>query len=127
MNTTSPSRNMKSMTKDGYLIDGDKEIGSVNEELKLDLPEGDYETMAGLMIENLEKIPAAGDQVVINGFRLTVKEASKRKINSIIVRKIASEYPPKQSHQTPTEAADADSPNDEPTEPKPETVESPSK
>ncbi|MEE8127822.1 MAG: transporter associated domain-containing protein, partial [Nitrospinaceae bacterium] len=88
---------------------------------------GDYETMAGLMIENLEKIPVAGDQIVINGFRLTVKEASKRKINSIIVRKIASEYPPKQSHQTPSEAADTDSPHDEPTESKPKAVESPPK
>lgn len=111
--------------EDGYLIDGDKEIGSVNEELKLDIPEGDYETMAGLMIENLEKIPAAGDQIIINGFRLTVKEASKRKINSIIVRKIASEYPPKPSHKTPAEASDSNSPDDEPTEPKPESVEPP--
>ncbi|MEE9498155.1 MAG: hemolysin family protein, partial [Nitrospinaceae bacterium] len=122
-----PLKKYEVYDKDGYLIDGDKEIGSVNEELKLDLPEGDYETMAGLMIENLEKIPVAGDQIVINGFRLTVKEASKRKINSIIVRKIASEYPPKQSHQTPSEAADTDSPHDEPTEPKPKAVESPPK
>ncbi len=122
-----PVKKYEVYDKDGYLIDGDKEIGSVNEELKLDLPEGDYETMAGLMIENLEKIPVAGDQIIISGFRLTVKEASKRKINSIIVRKVASEYPPKQSHQTPTEAADADSPNDEPTEPKPKAVKSPPK
>ena len=122
-----PVKKYEVYDKDGYLIDGDKEIGSVNEELKLDLPEGDYETMAGLMIENLEKIPVAGDQIVLNGFRLTVKEASKRKINSIIVRKIASEYPPKQSNKTPSEAADADSPNDEPTEPKSKAVESPPK
>jgi len=115
-----PLKKYEVYDEDGYLIDGDKEIVSVNEELKLDLPEGDYETMAGLMIENLEKIPVAGDQMVINGFRLTVKEASKRKINSIIVRKIASEYPPKQTHPTPTEeVVDADSPNDEPIEPKP--------
>ena len=103
-----PLKKYTAYDEDGYLIDGDKEIGSVNEELKLDLPEGDYETMAGLMIENLEKIPTAGDQVELNGFRLTVKEASKRKINSIIVRKIASEYPPKQSPPTSTEASGTD-------------------
>jgi len=78
------------------------------------------------MIENLEKIPVAGDQIVINGFRLTVKEASKRKINSIIVRKIASEYPPKQSQQTTPETEDTDSSDNEPTEFKPEKTESPS-
>ena len=86
----------------GYLIDGDKEIGAVNEELALDLPEGEYETLAGLMIEKLEKIPVPGDQVTLNGYRLTVKEGSKRKINSIILRKIASEYPPKPSAQSST-------------------------
>ena len=95
----------------GYLIDGDKEIGAVNEELALDLPEGEYETMAGLMIEKLEKIPAAGDQVTLNGFRLTVKEASKRKINSIILRKIASEYPPKSSAQSSTDEKNLEAPS----------------
>ena len=95
----------------GYLIDGDKEIGAVNEELALDLPEGEYETMAGLMIEKLEKIPAAGDQVTLNGFRLTVKEASKRKINSIILRKIASEYPPKPSAQSSTDEKNLEAPS----------------
>ncbi len=95
----------------GYLIDGDKEIGAVNEELALDLPEGEYETMAGLMIEKLEKIPAAGDQVTLNGFRLTVKEASKRKINSIILRKIASESPPKPSAQSSTEEKNLEAPS----------------
>lgn len=98
----------------GYLIEGDKEIGAVNEELKLELPEGDYETLAGLMIQNLEKIPAAGDQVIAGEYRLTVKEASKRKINLIILRKIASEYPRKNpsetrqngSHPEPSESSD---------------------
>jgi CBS domain containing-hemolysin-like protein len=121
-----PLKKYEIYDENGYLIDGDKEIGSVNEELKLDLPEGDYETMAGLMIENFEKIPVAGDQIEINGFRLTVKEASKRKINSIIVRKIASEYPPKQSQQTTPETEDTDTSDNEPTEFKPEKTESPS-
>jgi CBS domain containing-hemolysin-like protein len=122
-----PLKKYEVYDENGYLIDGDKEIGSVNEELKLALPEGNYETMAGLMIENLEKIPVAGDQIEINGFRLTVKEASKRKINSIIVRKIASEYPPKQAQQIPSETEDADSTDNEPTESKSEKVESPPK
>ena len=121
-----PLKKYEAYDEDGYLIDGDKEIGSVNEELKLELPEGDYETMAGLMIENLEKIPVAGDQIVINGFRLTVKEASKRKINSIIVRKIASEYPPKPSQQLSQVETDSEEDSEDETkeESKPEKVES---
>ena len=109
----------------GYLIDGDKEIGAVNEELGLDLPEGDYETMAGLMIDHLEKIPVAGDQITLNEYRLTVKEGSKRKINSIILRKISSEYPPKPSPKSQREEDDPPSPDGEPVESKPKDAESP--
>ena len=50
--------------------------------------------MAGLMIQELERIPGPGDQVTVDNFRLTVKEASKRKINSVILRRISSDYPP---------------------------------
>lgn len=74
----------------GYLIDGDRDIDAINEHLNLNLPKGDYETLGGLMISKLEKIPAAGEQVTIDGYRLTVKESSKRKINSIIVRELSS-------------------------------------
>lgn len=108
-----PLKKYEVYDKGGYLIDGDKEIVAVNEELELDLPEGNYETLAGLMIGNLEKIPAAGDQITINGFRLTVKEASKRKINSIILRKVASEYPPKSSPQNSGGEAHPDTGNGE--------------
>lgn len=108
-----PLKKYEVYDKGGYLIDGDKEIVAVNEELELDLPEGNYETLAGLMIGNLEKIPAAGDQITINGFRLTVKEASKRKINSIILRKVASEYPPKSSPQNSGGEAHPDTDNGE--------------
>lgn len=80
-----------------YLIDGDQSIDILNEELDLDLPQGDYETMAGLMIQELERIPGPGDQVTVDNFRLTVKEASKRKINSVILRRISSDYPPPDS------------------------------
>lgn len=74
----------------GYLIEGDRDIDAINEHLNLNLPKGDYETLGGLMVSKLEKIPAAGEQVTIDGYRLTVKESSKRKINSVIVRELSS-------------------------------------
>ena len=40
------------------------------------------------MIDRLEKIPHPGDQVLAGPYRLTVKDSSKRKIQSIIVRKL---------------------------------------
>ncbi len=75
----------------GYLIEADMEVGVINETLNLNLPSGDYETLAGLVIHHLEKVPNPGEQLEVNGYRLTIKEASKRKVQSIIVRKLEPE------------------------------------
>jgi len=82
-----PEKRYEEYADGGYLIEGDMEIDSINEQLNLDLPSGDYESIAGLIISILKKIPAPGDQVIIGGYRLTVKEASKIKIITIILRK----------------------------------------
>ncbi len=72
----------------GYLVDGSTEISVLNDTLNWDLPGGDFETLAGLAIDRLERIPNSGDQVVVGSYRITVKEASKRKIQSLIIRKL---------------------------------------
>ena len=72
----------------GYLVDGSTEISVLNDALTWDLPTGDFETLAGLAIDRLEKIPNSGDQVLVGSYRLTIKEASKRKIQSLIIRKL---------------------------------------
>ena len=82
-----PEKKCEEYADGGYLIEGDMEIDSINEQLNLGLPKGDYESIAGLIINYLEKIPAPGDQIVVEDYRLTVKEASKIKIISIILRK----------------------------------------
>ncbi|CAI2718547.1 hemolysin family protein [Nitrospina watsonii] len=96
-----PQKYYEKYDEDGYLVQGDIEIAMLNEELHLDLPEGDYETVAGLMIDRLEKIPVAGDQVIVEGCRLTVKEASKRKINSVILRRLPPDYDAENKDEDP--------------------------
>jgi CBS domain containing-hemolysin-like protein len=72
----------------GFIIDGEMEIDAINETIKLNLPTGDYETLAGLILDRLETIPLAGEQLIVDNIRLTVKETSRRKIQSVIVIKI---------------------------------------
>jgi len=78
----------------GYIIDGEMEIDSINEIIKLNLPTGDYETLAGLVLDRLETIPQPGEQITVEDVRLTVKEISRRKIQSIIAIKIIPEETP---------------------------------
>jgi CBS domain containing-hemolysin-like protein len=71
------------------------EIDAINETIKLNLPTGDYETLAGLILNRLETIPQTGEQITVEDVRLTVKETSRRKIQSIIAIKVIPEKTPK--------------------------------
>jgi len=73
-----PEKGYEHYADGGYLIEAEMEINVINDDLNLNLPTGDYETLAGLVIHHLEKIPNSGEQVVVNGYRLTIKEASSR-------------------------------------------------
>ncbi|MBI4389429.1 MAG: HlyC/CorC family transporter [Nitrospinae bacterium] len=85
-----PEKRYESYADKGYLVEADMEIGAINEAMNLNLPKGAYETLAGLIIDRLGKIPSPGEQVVVNGYRLTVRDTTKRKINTVIVREISA-------------------------------------
>lgn len=59
------------------------EIDEVEEALGVDLPEGDYDTIAGLMLAHLGRIPAKGEQLEVAGLVLKVEEASDRAVLSV--------------------------------------------
>jgi putative hemolysin len=68
-------------------VDGGMSIFDVRDELELDLPEGDYETVAGLVLEQLGHIPRQGETVHLNGYRLTVADVKGVKIESVLITK----------------------------------------
>ena len=59
-------------------------IDSVNEQMGLDLPEpDDFDTLAGLVISQLGRIPKTGDSVTVDGASLTVLDVTRRRINRV--------------------------------------------
>ena len=50
----------------------------------LRLPEGPYETIAGLVLRALGRIPSEGDQAVVNGVRLTVTRMDGLRIDRLL-------------------------------------------
>ncbi len=83
-----PERTYEHYADGGYLVDGSTEISVLNDSLNWDIPSGDFDTLAGLTIDRLERIPNPGDQIIVGLYRITVKEASKRKIQALIIRKL---------------------------------------
>lgn len=59
------------------------EIDYLNEKYDLNLPEGDYETLGGFVVSNLEDIPRAGEVFIIINFEIRILEASEQKIERI--------------------------------------------
>ncbi|MGE5185179.1 MAG: transporter associated domain-containing protein, partial [Acidobacteriota bacterium] len=64
-------------------------VARLNAELDLGLPESeDYETIAGLLIERLRRIPDRGETLTIGALTIEVVEATDRAIEAVrITRK----------------------------------------
>jgi len=70
-----------------FQVDGSMRIEEVNEEMELDLPEGDYETVAGFVLYLLGHIPKQNEQLRYKGLKLVVTEMRGRKIEKILLTK----------------------------------------
>lgn len=72
---------------DTFQVDGSMRIDEVNEALELGLPEGDYETMAGFLLNLLGHIPSEHEQVRYRDLRFTVMEMSGVKVEKVLVKR----------------------------------------
>ena len=71
---------------DLFMVDGRTEIDALEDVLGVDLPEGDYNTAAGLVIKMLGKIPEQGDEAVVSGLEFRVISATPTRVGKIRVR-----------------------------------------
>jgi CBS domain containing-hemolysin-like protein len=69
----------------GYRVDGRLPIPDLNDLLGLDLPSGEFHTVAGLVTWTLRHVPAVGESFVRDGQRFTVEEVSPRAVRSVRV------------------------------------------
>lgn len=70
-----------------FQIDGGMRIEEANEEMDLELPEGDYETVAGFALHLLGYIPEQGEQLRYQGLKLVITKMRGVKIEEILLTK----------------------------------------
>ena len=63
--------------------DGRMEIDEINERLGTDIPKEGYETIAGFVISQMDKIPEPGEEASWKNVRIIVLEADKRSISRV--------------------------------------------
>jgi len=70
-----------------FSIDGGMRIEEANEEMGLDLPEGDYETVAGFVLDLLGHIPKQGERLKYKKMKIVITEMRGMKIEKILLTK----------------------------------------
>jgi len=70
-----------------FQIDGSMHTEEANEEMGLELPEGDYETVAGFILDLLGHIPKRGEQIRYKGLKIVITKMRGLKIEEILLTK----------------------------------------
>jgi CBS domain containing-hemolysin-like protein len=75
-----------------WIIHARMEIVQINEQMKLALPEGDYETLAGFLLRQFGRIPQPQDELYFNTrfgmLKFTIRLASDRHVESVLVERV---------------------------------------
>jgi CBS domain containing-hemolysin-like protein len=77
---------LTSLPDGSYLVAARLGIDELNETLDWDLPKKDYETVGGLILSALGRIPRPGEQVVLDRYELSVVDADERRILKVKVK-----------------------------------------
>ncbi|MCK9266596.1 hemolysin family protein [bacterium] len=74
-----------------FLVYGGMEIEKVNDEIGLELPEGEFETIAGFVLEHFGKFPIKGEGFVYGSHEFIVNDADHKKVRLVRIKKVKNE------------------------------------
>ena len=67
-----------------YVVEGSSKLDDLNDQIGLDLESEDYDSIGGIVIELLDRLPQEGEEVTTeNGIRLVVDEVEKNRIDKV--------------------------------------------
>ena len=78
---------IKKVGKDAYLIDGNRKLDDINDELDTELESEDYDSIAGLVLQILDRMPTVGEEVTTpDGIRIKVETVHQNRITKVLLR-----------------------------------------
>ena len=93
-----------------YDVDAGMAVQKANEELGLGLPEGNYQTLAGFILDRLGYIPEEGKELSYKNLCLEITEMKRVKIERVLISFLPGpEDSPPESDGYPSEAIEAQS------------------
>ena len=86
---------VKKISNHEYIIEGSMSLDDVNDHLGTTFKSEDYDSLGGLIIEHLDRLPEEGDEVITeDNIRLVVEKLNKNRIESVHI------YLPQQKEKT---------------------------
>jgi len=79
-------RAVKELGDGAYRMDGRIPLGEVNEALGTNFESQDFETIGGLVLGRLGRVPEPGDEVSLDGYLLRVEEVDGPRVAQVVVR-----------------------------------------
>ena len=73
---------------DSYRVDAAVGISVINEELEIEIPEGDYQTLAGFVLDQLGRIPEKGDALEFRDLTITITEMDGPRIDEVELMRV---------------------------------------
>ena len=86
----SPEEEYRAIDEYTFHVEGGMSIEEVNQEMEIELPDGEYETLAGFVLDILGHIPTEGEQFDFNDLKFEILEMQDLKIEEIRVTKSAT-------------------------------------
>ena len=83
----SPEEEFRAIDENTFHVEGGMSIQEANQHMDIDLPEGDYETTAGFVLDILGHIPVEGEQLDYRGLKFEILRMQDHKIDEIRVTK----------------------------------------
>ncbi len=74
-----------------WLVSGLLRADEVAEQTGLEIPDGEYETIAGFVVSRLGRIPQEGDTVTLDGWQLTVERMDRHRVAELRLSRLGSE------------------------------------
>jgi CBS domain containing-hemolysin-like protein len=68
------------------LVDGAVGVDEVRSELGIPIPEGDYVTLGGFVLDAFGRIPEEGDQLEFAGWTLRISKMDRRRVAKVVMR-----------------------------------------
>lgn len=75
---------------DAWRVDALTRIEDLNEELGTKFSDADYDTVGGLVMHELGRLPRKGETLLLDGMRFTVLRADRRRIHAVRLRRVAT-------------------------------------